>query len=112
MTTTTSDPESTRALADAFATRATDYVRTKFAAFSLERFSTTDAAKTPSRSAVQSIGAGALLGVLFAAAVIALLASRAVRRTTSPPTEQEQVQAPAADLSTSRTKKAASGGQE
>jgi hypothetical protein len=104
-TTSTPNATSTRALAGQFATRATTYVHTKFAAYSLERFSTSDAAAKPTHSRAQAIGAGALLGLLLAGAYVCWSAWRAVRRTAPP-----QAATTPADLSASRSKKAAAGG--
>jgi hypothetical protein len=104
-TTSTPTARSTRALATAFATRASDYVGTRFDAYSLERFSTTDATTKPTRSAAQAIGAGVLLGLLLAAGLLAFSTWRAVR----PATEPEPAEPPATDLTASRTKKAAGG---
>jgi hypothetical protein len=104
-TTSTPTPRSTRALAAAFATRASDYVGTKFAAYSLERFSTTGTSTKPTRSAAQAIGAGVLLGLLLAAGLLAFSTWHALRRAPQP----EPAEPPATDLTASRTKKAAGG---
>jgi hypothetical protein len=107
-TTSTPTARSTRALSAAFAARASHYVGTKFAAYSLERFSTTDAATKPARSATQAIGAGALVGLLLAAGLVVWPTWGALRRATQP----EPAEPPATDLTASRTKKAASGATE
>jgi len=107
-TTSTPTARSTRALSAAFAARASHYVGTKFAAYSLERFSTTDAATKPARSATQAIGAGALVGLLLAAGLVVWPTWGGLRRATQP----EPAEPPATDLTASRTKKAASGATE
>jgi hypothetical protein len=106
-TSSTPNSASTRALSGQFATRASDYVRAKFAAYSLESFSTTDTTAKPTRSTAQAIGAGALLGILLAAALVAWSTGRALRRTTTP---SQPTAAETADLTASRTKKAAAAG--
>jgi hypothetical protein len=105
-TTSTPTAASTRALTAQFEERATQYVQTKFAAYSLDRFSTSDASAKPSRSSAQAIGAGALLGILLAGALVAWSARRAWRRTGPP----QPAAVPPDDLEAPRTKKAAAGG--
>jgi hypothetical protein len=105
-TISTPDARSTRALAGSFATNASAYVREKFIAYSLDRFATNAGAAQPARSAAQAIGAGALVGLLAAAALVALSVWRAEARAR----RHDGDAAPVAELARDRTKTAGSSG--